>query len=815
MLKNYFLVALRNFRRNKLFSIINIVGLAIGISASLIITLLVWYDFTFDKFEKDSDRIYRVTSSFTFNGNTNSWGCITQPMGDAMTKELTGFELIAPFRSADNMKVTLPYPAADKPQVLKREKDMVYADGRYFDLIHYDWIAGSPTTSLRQPYQVVITAENAHRYYPGLAYPDIIGKAIFFEDTVQASITGIVKDIPYNTDFSFKTFISYSTLETTRLKPNGWGQWGSTSSADQLFVRMMPGASVSRLIAGMNGLIARNEKRDANDKSSVYVGLQPFADMHFDTKYGIFNNSHQAHKSTLYGLLAVAAFLLLLACINFINLTTAQASQRAREIGIRKTMGGYRRQLALQFLNETFLLTVMATILSLAITPLLLKVFSDFIPAGFHFNLFRHPEIFGFLAALIVIVSLLSGIYPALVLSSYNPVLVLKNQAYANTGKTRSAWLRKTLTVSQFVIAQVFIIATLLVSRQINFELHKDLGFHKDAILYFHTNRRDSAQQRNLLLDELHAIPGIAMISIASDPPSTNGMWSSRITYVDGKKEIQEGVQIKLGDSNYFPMFKFHMLAGEPMPHSDTTNAVVINDTYAKKLGFVDPGKAVGKRLKWQGNPYISGVIADFHPSSLHQPINSLLIANGTKNQHCFNIELLPENSSGSAWPRTIAAIGMAFQSVYPNDDFEYHFIDDTVAKFYDAEKNLGRLLLWSTGLTIFISCLGLFGLVIYITNQRTKEIGIRKVIGASVMQIIVLLSRDFMKLIALAILIALPIAWWGSNKWLENFAFRTNISWWIFAIGGGILLGIALLILCLRTFRVAVINPVESLRSE
>jgi len=816
MLKNYFRVALRNFWRNKLFSLINIAGLAIGISASLIITLLVWHDFTFDKFEKDRDRIYRVTTDWSFQGNINHSGCTNLPMPGAMEKGLTGLDLVASFRTADELKVTVPYPDANRPQILKHQKDLVYADGRYFDLIHYDWLAGSPKTSLLQPYQVVISAKNTRLYYPGLAYTDIIGKPILFDDTIQGSITGVVKDIPYNTDFNFRTFISYSTLMTSRLKPNGWDNWGSYNSADQVFVRLTPGASPARIIKGMNDLIKEHEHRDANDKSTTTAGLQPLPDLHFNPDYGIFDESRQPHKPTLYGLIAVAAFLLLLASINFINLTTAQASQRAREIGIRKTMGSHRRQLTFQFLSETFLLTLSSTILSLAIAPLLISLFRDFIPEDFHFNPFREPVIFLFLLALVIVVSLLSGLYPALVLSSYNPVLVLKNQAYANTGKTRSAWLRKTLTVSQFVIAQVFIIATLVVGRQISYELHKDLGFNKEAVLYFHTDFRDSARQHDLLLYKLRSIPGIAMISLASDPPSTNSTWTSRLSYLDGKKEIQESVQVKVGDTNYFPMFRFHLLAGKPMPHSDTTNAVVINETYAKRLGFTDPRQALGKQIKWdKGNVLISGVVGDFHPRSLHEPINPLLICNGERGIHCFNIRMQPEAVAGASWPQTIASIEKAYESVYPYNDFDYHFIDDTVAKFYDAEKNVARLLMWSTGLTIFISCLGLLGLVIYVTNQRTKEIGIRKVIGASVTQIVVLLSRDFMKLIALAIVIALPIAWWGGRKWLDNYAYRTTISWWIFAVGGGALLAMALLILCVRTFRAAAVNPVESLRSE
>ena len=815
MLKNYFLVALRNFRRNKLFSIINIVGLAIGISASLIITLLVWYDFSFDKFEQNRDRIYRVVSEWDFQGNISHWGCTTAAMGPAISKDLTGLELVAAFRTSDQVKVTIPWPDAGRPQVLKKQKDLVFADEKYFDLIHYDWLVGSLKTSLRQPYQVVLTTENAKLYFPHLAYADIIGKPVFFDDTVQATVTGIVRDIPYNTDFNFRGFISYATLLTSRLKPQGLDQWGSSNSADQLFVRLTPGTKPAPVVAAINRLRESHEHHDANEHSKTTTLLQAFPDIHFDAEYGIFDSSRQPNRNILYSLLAVAAFLLFLACINFINLTTAQSSQRAKEIGIRKTMGSHRRQLAFQFLNETFLLTVIATLLSLAITPLLLKVFRDFLPDGFHFNPFTQPIVFVFLLALIVIVSVLAGIYPALVLSSYNPVLVLKNQAYANTGKTRSGWLRKTLTVSQFVIAQVFIIATLLVGRQISYSLNKDMGFKKDAVLFFHTNDRDSAQKEVVLMNKLRALPGIQRVSLSSDAPSTNGAWTSTVSYLDGKKDITDNVQIKMGDSNYFPIYKFHLLAGSPAPQSDTTSAVVINETYAKRLGFLDPAKAIGRRLKWQGNPYIAGVISDFHPHSVRTPIKPLLIANGARFLNTINVALEPQDADGTSWPRTVASIEKAYQSVYPAEDFDYQFVDQTIAKFYDAEKNTSRLLMWSTGLTIFISCLGLLGLVIYVANQRTKEIGIRKVIGASVIQIVVLLSRDFMKLIALAILIAFPIAWWGSNKWLANYAYRTNLSWWIFVIGGAALLAIALVILCLRTFRAAVANPVESLRSE
>ena len=818
MLKNYLRVAFRNFWRNRAFSAINILGLAIGISASLIIYLLVYYDFTFDKFEKDRDRIYRIVGTGTFQWNTWHNNCLPEPMGPAVEKDLTGMEVVAPFTTADEMRVTIPSPDAGQPRVFRKQKDAVYVDKRYFDLIRYTWLAGSPAASLQQPYQVVLTEKNARLYFPKLKDADIPGKTIAFNDTVLATVTGIVKDIADNTDFYFNTFISRSTLYTSRLKPGGFGRWDWTNSSDQLFVRLTPGNSAARMDPQLIRLWKKYNPPNPDDHgATMSLHLQPLSDLHFDTDYGVFDESRQAHKPTLYGLLAVAGFLLLLACINFINLSTAQASQRAKEIGIRKTMGSHRRQLTIQFLSETFLLTVLATLLSIALTPLLLKVFGDFIPEDFHFAPWRQPLVLVFLMALVVVVSLLAGFYPAVVMSAFRPAIVLKNQAFTGSGKTRGAWLRKILTVSQFVIAQVFLIGTLLVTKQISFALSKDLGFRREAIVYFYTNYHEPLQKEDLLVQKLRELPGIAMISVASNPPTANGTWTSTMTYHDGKKDIIQNVEWKVADSNYFRMFGLHLLAGSTITQSDTTNSVVINTTYLHILGFQDPQKALNIVLSGgNGKPRIVGVMADFNQRSLREPVKPLLIANGTKtNSGCINIALQPGNGNVAAWPATMAKVEKTFKSIYPNDDFEYQFIDDTIAKFYTSEKNTANLLTWSAGLTIFISCLGLLGLVIYITNQRTKEIGIRKVIGASITQIILLLSKDFLRLIGLAILIAIPIAWWGSNKWLEDFAYKTELSWWVFVLGGGALLLIALIVLCLRTFRTAAVNPVRSLRSE
>ena len=348
-------------------------------------------------------------------------------------------------------------------------------------------------------------------------------------------------------------------LKAGSLASDEQNDWGSTNSASQLLIKLSTGTSPALVTKQVNSLYAKYKKPDPEDHSTTAFTLQPFHDIHFNTTYGSFGE-RTAHMPVLYSLLAVAAFLLLLGCINFINLTTAQASQRAKEIGVRKTMGSTKRQLIFQFLSETFLLTICATILSILITPLLLKVFSAFIPKELHFSL--QPDIIIFLGLLVVTVSFLSGFYPAIVLSSFKPVTVLKNQI-ASTGKTGNLWLRKTLTISQFVIAQIFIIGTILVSKQISYTLNKDLGFKKDAIVYLKTNYYDTVEShRFVLMEKLKAIPGIAMISLANDPPTGNSVWTSTMKYKDGKKELETDVQVKLADTNYLKLFNIKLLAG-------------------------------------------------------------------------------------------------------------------------------------------------------------------------------------------------------------------------------------------------------------
>jgi predicted permease len=817
MFKNYITIAIRTLWKNKIFSVINVLGLAIGISASLVIYLLVNYHFSFDKFEKDNDRIYRVVSNFTFSGEAYHNSGVSDPLAAAVRKEITGLDAVVPFRKwNDDANISVPQAGKQDAKIFKHESNIVFADSNYFNLVNYDWVAGSPKTALLNPYQTVLTVSGAQHYFADLTPAQIIGKEIYINDTVRATITGIVKDLEKNSDFIFKTFVAYSTLENTSLKPGDWSEWDNTNGAQQLYVKLAAGSNPVAIGKQITQLQSKYNTKDPNDHSIQWLTLQPLSDLHFNADYGIYGGA-LANIPTLYSLLAVAAFLLILGCINFINLTTAQASQRAKEIGIRKTMGSSRKQLIIQFLSETFLLTLAATILSVVLTPLILKAFSGFIPKELHFSLTTQPGIITFLLLLMIVVTLLSGFYPALVLSGYKPVLVLKNQAFAGTAQTRKAWLRKSLTISQFVIAQVFIMATILVTKQIHYSLSKNMGFKKDAIVFLNTNYYDTVRNHKyVLMDKLKAIPEISMVSLCTSPPSSNNTWSGTMKYKDGKKEVETDVQQKYGDSNYIKLYHIKLLAGKNIETTDTLTSVLINETYAHILGFQQPEQAVGKDLDWGKNRVpIAGVTGDFNQQSLHQAVKPLIIASRTLIERNISIALQPQNEAGITWKNAISKIEKAWKEIYPQDDFEYHFLDEDIAKYYTAEQNVSSLLRWATGLAVFISCLGLLGLVIFTTTQRTKEIGVRKVLGASVTQIVSMISKDFIILVMLAFVIAAPLAWLGMNKWLENFAYRTTISWWIFFASGSAMVIIALVTLGFQTIKAAMANPVKSLRTE
>ncbi|MGE5107869.1 MAG: ABC transporter permease [Sphingobacteriales bacterium] len=836
MFRNYILTAFRNFARNKAFSLINIAGLAIGISAALVIFIIVYYEFSFDRFEKDGNRIYRVVLDAKFNGSTEAHTpAVPAPLSSAVQNEVTGIDMTVPiiqFHGGDEEHETGPQPEiiflhqeifdatskvsvvdnSGKPVIYKKQPHIVFTNEQYFKLLPYQWIAGSHQTALKDPFTVVLTENRAQLYFPDVAASDIIGKQVTYNG-ITVTVSGIVKDLNENTSFVAAEFISFPTIEKTHLqdqfKMNMWDDWIPHS---QLFIKLSKGNTAERTAAQLNDLLEKyNMNADKESNNTMAFHLQPLNDLHFNSNYpGI--GQRIAHKPTLYGLLAIATFLLLLGCINYINLSTAHASRRAKEIGIRKTVGGSKKHLILQFLSETFFITVIATILSVVLIPVLLKMFVDFIPQGLQFDLSHKPALILFLVLLTIAVTFLSGLYPALILSGYKPVLVLKNQVFANAAQSRLSWIRKSLTVFQFVIAQFFIIATIMVSKQIKFSLNADMGFKKDAIITFDAPGDTVAAHRQLLLNTIKAIPEIELASTGFFSAADEGVAFSNISYNE-KNGNRSNVQIRWGDPDYLDVYQIKLLTGKNVGPSDTLKEFIINETYAKILGFQKPGDALGKQLTFNGkNLPIIGVMHDFHYQSMHTLIGPLVF--GGSNGSTFHIRLKP-NTGGAVWQSAISKIRKAYRQIYHGADFEYKFIDDAIAKFYESERHTSSLLQWAAGLMIFISCLGLLGLVMYTISTRTKEIGIRKILGASFSSIISLLSTDFIRLVFIAFLIAAPLAWWVTYKWLENFAYKTSMSWWVFILGGTILLLAALITLSAQVIKTASGNPVKSLRTE
>jgi putative ABC transport system permease protein len=816
MFKNYLVVAARNFWRNKIFSSINVLGLSVGISASLVLFLIVYYEFSFDKFEKDRNRIYRVTLEISHNGETNRDAAVPAPVGQAAARELTGLDQTVPlfqFQGDATAKVSITKDDPDNPVVYKKQPDIIFTNDDYFAMLTYQWLAGSPVTALKEPFTVVLTESRAHQYFPNVPVDNIMGQVITYNDNLKVTVSGIVKDLDEHTFFTQAEFISLPTVLQTELKQNfmmdTWNDWMAYS---QLFIKTSKGTSGGRMEANLNSLLKKYNKDADNGDFRMAFRLQPLSDVHFN--YGSVGH-RTAHKPTLYGLLTVAVFLLLLGCINFINLTTAQSTQRAKEIGIRKTIGSSKRQLILQFLSETLLITVAASVLAIIITPFLLNMFSGFIPPGLHFDLLAQPSLIIFLVLLVLAISLLSGIYPALVLSRFRPASVLKSQVIS-TGQTDKTWLRKTLTVSQFVIAQFFVIATLMVSKQIHYSLNKDLGFKKDAIITLMLPRDTSVANANVLLQKVNAVPEIAVASLGYMPPASDGPAYTNVTYNNGKEDIKGGVQIRWGDTNYLRLYNIELLAGRNVMQSDTIKEFLVNDTYAKKMGFQHPSDAIGALLNFNGKMKpVVGVMHDFHELSFHDPIEPIVFTSFNKRNGFLHVALKPQNAGGTVWQSAISKLEKAYKEVYPEKDFSYNFFDESIAGFYKSEENTSRLLKWSTGLAILISCLGLLGLVVYTTNARRKEIGIRKVMGATITQIVSILSKDFISLVILAFVIAAPVAWWAVHKWLEDFTYRTEISWWLFVISGLLMLVAALFTLGIQTVRSAMANPVKSLRTE
>lgn len=815
MIKNHLKIAFRNIWKNKVFSLINIIGLSVGLSASFVIGVMIFHDLTFDKFHPDRDRIYRVTTEFTSPEGNFFNHAASIPLGEALKERATGIETIGTFFMAYIDKVE----NRETSKSFSNIEDMIFADANYFELFEYNWLAGDTKELLFNPNEIILTKERAAKYFPGLNPQEVVGKTLVYNDSVPVKVTGVVADFEQRTDFYFKEFLSVKTANSTDQKDQIFNdEWNNTNSFSQLFLKVTETGNMASIQGQLAALAKEHQDKELAEMGQGRIfHLQPLDDLHFNQDYGVFDGTdYQASKTLLFGLAFIALFLLLLACVNFVNLNTAQATQRAKEIGIRKTLGSSKKQLVFQFLGETFLLTLAATILSLFLSYWLLQAFADFMPQGVNFDLFGSPILLLCIILLLFVVTFLSGFYPAIYLSHFKPISVLKNQVFFGENK---AGLRRYLTVFQFVVAQIFIIATLVVGKQLHFVMNKDMGFKTEAITNVWMPYQDNAIGKRLAFSEaVKSLPQVSQVSLGWIPPASNSNRSIMATYINDGKETHTSLHLLTADLDYLDLYGIQLLAGRDRLN-DTIKEYVINETYLKTLGFKNPADAIGKMVKVGDEQIpIVGVMKDFNQRSLKSTIKPMALEGDwyrseSSQFNTAHIALHKENSA--LWPEAIKEIEKVYKTFYPQTDFELNFFDEAIKRFYEQERRTSIMLKWAMGLAIAISCLGLLGLVIYTTERRTKEIGMRKVLGASLAQLNLLLCKEFLILVGIAFVIATPIAWWGMNNWLQDFAFKTELSWWVFVLSGVAMLLIALVVISIRTISAANSNPVKSLRTE
>jgi ABC-type antimicrobial peptide transport system permease subunit len=818
MLRNYLKIAVRNLLRRKVASIINITGLTLGVCACLMIFLITSFEFSFDKFHPENEHIYRVAAKMQkTDGGAFLTGSVPNPTAAMLRSEVAGLENVAGF-FAYNATVKVPGEniAAKEFPKAKSEADnnIIVAEPQYFDIFKYEWLAGNAATALNEPFQVVLSKTEAKKYFGDMPMESIVGQQLLYNDSLQLTVSGIVSDWQENSDLDFKDFISWKTIEASFLKEKiGLSNWSNWDISNQVFVKLKDVEPVQ-----LNTQLQQFSKAHLKpDFVKPELLLQPLADIHFNNAIGD-EYSRKASLPVLSGLIAIAVFILLIAAINFVNLSTAQSVERSKEIGIRKVLGSNRLKLAFQFMSETFLLTVLATLLAVSMVNPLLRMFHSFVPSGLTFKIIDPQTIF-FLVTITLVTSLLAGFYPAKILSSYLPALSLKG--ISSSPQSHEAYFRKSLIVFQFVVSLLFITGTLIVGQQIHFMLNKSLGFDKNAVVNIKTDLKESPSKRNFMVQKIKELPGVSMVSLSGKPPTADGQ-SSTMIWLNGDQKTEVEAQFIAADENFLPLYQIKLLAGSNYRHSDTINQLLINEAACKSFGFKKPEDALAKSVfmgisdrpnSSQTFP-ITAVVADFNSTSLHDPIKPLFIVQSSSMSNVLNIKFSASQNFGGA-KRTLASIEKIWKQVYPGQTFEYRFFDESIASFYDKEQKTAQIINVAMVIAIFISCMGLFGLITFTTQQRTKEIGIRKTLGASVSNITLMFCKDFIMLVTLAVIISSPVAWLLLQRWLQNYPYRITIGIWPFVMAGLAALTIALITVSFQAVKAAIANPIKSLRSE
>ncbi|TKC06501.1 FtsX-like permease family protein [Pedobacter polaris] len=790
-------IALRNLWKYKGYTAINVFGLSIGLASCILIFIFVRYQTSFDQDYANGDRIYRVVSFWKYpDGNEFFSQGVPQPLPAAVRNDFSQFEKVAAIQQSGGIIKVRALPGKAE---IKKSEQVFYAEPSFFEIFDYKWLAGNPNQSLIAPNTVVLSEKAANNYFGD--WRKAIGNTINFDNQTDFKVTGVVKDNPQNSSFALEIIFSYASFSTKYSK-----NWGSVSSSSECYVLLKKGIQVSDLTKPLQQFLNKYEN-DKDAPGKVGHIFQPLKGIHHSDDFGNFAEKYMPYKQII-GLVIIGLFLLLTACINFINLATAQAISRSKEVGVRKVMGSRRKQLVWQFLSETALITFIALLLACVLSELTLPKMENLFGGDVSFSLFGHPIIFVFLLGLLVVVSFLAGLYPALVMSGFSPALAIKNKVAANAG---GIGLRKTLVVIQFAITAILIIGTLVVIKQMSFIRNKSLGFDTQAISLVSLPQDSLSQLKyNGFKERLGAVKGVKSISFCSAAPSANSNNETSFTY-NSSKSADFQANVKVVDEAYFKTFGLQFIAGRPLSKSDTIKEFVVNETLIKKLNVKDPNEVIGKIMKiWGGTGPIVGVVKDFNNYSLHEKIAPIAIFSRKTRYTSVAIKL-----DVAEMGNTMKQVESTFNTLFPDFVYENNFFDENLKGFYETEQIMGTLFKVFASVVIFISFIGLFGLISFVATQRTKEIAIRKVLGASNLELIKMLNSSFLWMVLIANMVAWPVAYIFVKNWLAGFEYRIDLSIWPFVFAMIISMSITIITVTLRSYRAAKANTIDALKYE
>jgi putative ABC transport system permease protein len=797
MFKNYIKIAFRNLQKNKVFSLVNIAGLTIGLAAFWLIALYVADELSFDRYHENANQIYRVVQHANWDGGKFDLTGTSAPFAPALKNDFPQIQETVRFDIEGGGIISYNNKHL-------QVNDIMFTDPSAFAVFTWHFLAGDPKTALTKPQSIVLTKTLATKIFgnPALA----LNKTISFENNYPNLVTGVIDDVPANSHFTFSALRS--------LPENYTEDWQNFHL--YTFILLKKDADIKKLEAGLPQFF--NKYLKANMSNMNYrMELQPLTFIHLHSNLS-FEMSTNSSMTYIYTFSIVAVLILLIAAINYMNLSTARSSIRMKEIGVRKVTGSSKTQLVWMFLSESVLLTFIASVAAIFLINLIFPWFKQLTGKELSIWRFSVTDTILLLALFSLCTGIISGIYPALFFARFGTISALKGQLGSQSS---NQFFRKALVTFQFVITIAMITGSIVIYQQLQYVSKKDLGFNKDQVLTFHIQSKEARNQISALKQQLLQNPLIQSVSSASNPIGNNDIGKTGyIIETNGKMETKPRIgDTFMIDEDYIPTLQIKLLQGrnflQQMP-TDKTQALIVNETFVKDAGWKN---AIGKKIQYntdeKGKPLfyqIVGVIKDFHIFSLQHKIEPLILQlpPGQKEKDNLYVRI---NKSGIK--EALEFIETTYKKFDPENPVDYHFLDQNFAKQYQAEQKQGIILLTFTILTILIACLGLFGLVTFMAQQRTKEIGIRKVLGASVAQITSLLSKDFMKLVLLALIIASPIAFFTMQKWLQDFAYRTQMSWWVFALSGLLAIVIALITVSFQAIKAALANPVKSLRSE